>query len=185
MTDAQATAVGRDVDGDVRERVFAELVAGHRDRAVSIAWRLIGGDRGAAEDIAQEAFIKAYRSLDQFRGEGDMAAWFYRIVVRLAHNERRWRAVRERFARVAGRSAEPTFDGSRDHGLVRRIADAMERLSRGQREAFVLVYLEEMTITEAAETLERAPGTIKSHLHRALATMRAELGDLREGEEPK
>jgi RNA polymerase sigma-70 factor (ECF subfamily) len=53
-------------------------------------------------------------------------------------------------------------------------------LSAGQREAFVLVHMEGMTVVEAAETLNRAPGTIKSHLHRALKALRAELGDLRE-----
>ena len=55
---------GGDVD---RAQDFEAFVAAHRDRAVGLAWRLLGGDAAAAEDVAQEAFLRAYRGLDQFR----------------------------------------------------------------------------------------------------------------------
>ena len=63
--------------------------------------------------------------------------------------------------------------------LRRRIAEALGRLSRGQREAFVLVHLEGFTVRESAKLLGKKEGTVKSHLHRALRTLRSELGDLR------
>ena len=63
--------------------------------------------------------------------------------------------------------------------LRRRIAAALERLSAAQRETFVLVHLEGFSITEAAAVLGKAPGTLKSHLHRALVSLRETLGDLR------
>jgi RNA polymerase sigma-70 factor (ECF subfamily) len=68
------------------EQRFHMFVASHRDRARRLAWRLVGGDDAAAEDVIQEAFIKAYRALGQFREEASLATWFYRIVVRQAQN---------------------------------------------------------------------------------------------------
>jgi DNA-directed RNA polymerase specialized sigma24 family protein len=65
-----------------------------------------------------------------------------------------------------------------DPALRRRIGDAIAALPRGQREAFVLVHLEELTVAEAASATGRAVGTIKSHLHRALASLRDQLADL-------
>ena len=66
------------------ERRFAELVATHRDRALRLAWRLVGGDAAAAEDVTQEAFVRAWRGLPRFRGEAQLSTWLYRIVVHQA-----------------------------------------------------------------------------------------------------
>jgi RNA polymerase sigma-70 factor (ECF subfamily) len=81
------------VDADLDHR-FSELVAEHRDRAVRLAWRLVGGDSAAAEDVAQEAFLRAYRGLDRFREEAGLSTWFYRILVNEAHRFRRMRWLR-------------------------------------------------------------------------------------------
>lgn len=59
------------VDAD-RERRFAAFVSEHRSRAVGLAWRLVGGDGAAAEDVAQEAFVRAYRGLDRFREQASL-----------------------------------------------------------------------------------------------------------------
>ena len=160
------------------------FVASHRERAVGLAWRLVGGDGGAAEDVAQEAFIRAYRALGRFREEASMSTWFYRILVNEARRHRRWRWVRERFATEATEAAaDPRGAPPGDPALRLRIARALGRLSNGQREAFLLVHLEGMTVTEAAAITGRATGTVKSHLHRALRTLRANLADLDPGQE--
>ena len=99
-----------------REECFSTFVALQRDRARRLAWRLVGGDEAAAEDVTQEAFVKAYQALDSFRGEASLETWFYRILVRQAHNYRRWRAVRtlwqreseEEFRRSQHRSCKAT-----------------------------------------------------------------------------
>jgi RNA polymerase sigma-70 factor (ECF subfamily) len=65
-------------------------------------------------------------------------------------------------------------------GLGRRIAEALGRLTRRQREAFILVHLEGFTVRESAELLGKPTGTVKSHLHRALRKLRAELADLQD-----
>ncbi len=160
------------------EREFSAFVAQHQDRAVRLARRLLGGDLAAAEDVAQEAFLRAYRSLDRFRGESKVSTWFYRILVREASRHRRWRAVRQRFGSDAQEDwADPAPDAATDPLLRDRIGQALEKLSRGQREAFVLVRMEGWSIPEAAELLGRSTGTIKTHLHRASKALRMELTD--------
>ena len=130
-----------------REACFSAFVTLQRDRARRTAWRLVGGDEAAAEDVTQEAFIRAYRALDRFRGEASLETWFYRILVRQAHNHRRWRAVRALWhSESAAEPADPTSAVQGDPGLRRRIAQALDQLSRRQREAFVLVHLEGFTV---------------------------------------
>jgi RNA polymerase sigma-70 factor (ECF subfamily) len=174
----ERASAGESVELD-RERAFAAFVAAHRDRAVGMAWRLLGGDGAAAEDVAQEAFARAYRALGSFRGEASLPTWFFRILVNEAHRHRRWRWVRERFGGAMPEEPDdPQPAAAGDPALRARIARALIRLPRGQREAFVLVHLEGLTLREAAETTGRATGTLKSHLHRALRSLREQLADL-------
>jgi RNA polymerase sigma-70 factor (ECF subfamily) len=177
LWDVPANAEQR-VDID-RERAFTAFVAAHRDRAVGMAWRLLGGDGAAAEDVAQEAFARAYRALGSFRGEASLPTWFFRILVNEAQRHRRWRWVRERFGGpMPEEPDDPRPAALGDPALRERVARALDRLPRGQREAFVLVHLEGLTLREAAETTGRATGTLKSHLHRALRSLREQLADL-------
>jgi RNA polymerase sigma-70 factor (ECF subfamily) len=167
------------VDEAERGHRFDSFVREHRDRALGLAWRLLGGDRAAAEDVTQEAFVRAYRGLERFREQASMSTWFYRILVNEAHRHRRWRWVRRRFA--AELSEEPPDPRGQPYGdpaLRRRVARELEALPRGQREAFVLVHLEGFTVREAAAVTGRAVGTMKSHLHRALTTLRTRMADL-------
>lgn len=157
---------------------FEAFVASHRERAVRMAWRLVGGDDAAAQDVAQDAFVSAYRGLGRFRGEASLSTWFYRILVRQAHNYRRWRAVRERWSTTREDPPDPSSTPSGDPALRRRIASALDTLTRRQREAFVLVHLEGFSVREAAGLMGSREGTVKSHLHRALTHLRRELADL-------
>jgi RNA polymerase sigma-70 factor (ECF subfamily) len=162
-----------------REERFSAFVASHCERARRLAWRLVGGDEAAAEDVAQDAFVRAYQGLQGFRGEASLETWFYRILVRQAQNYRRWRAVRDLWRGVwedESPDVPPAEFG--DPGLRRRITRALDQLSRRQREVFILVHLEGFTVPECAELLGKPTGTVKSHLHRALTTLRAELADL-------
>ncbi|MFM7204634.1 MAG: RNA polymerase sigma factor [Myxococcota bacterium] len=162
------------------EQRFQALVSTHRERAVRMAWRLVGGDLAAAEDIAQEAFVKAWQALPTWRGDSELSTWFYRILLRQAANHRRWQGVRTFWhGLMKVQSEEGYHDLSRDAALQKRLAKALEQLSPGQREVFVLVHLEGFTLTEVAELLGKAPGTLKSHLHRALESLRESLQDVR------
>lgn len=161
-----------------RERRFAAFVATHRDHAVGLAWRLVG-DSSTAEDVAQEAFARAFRALDRFREESQLSTWFHRILLNEAHRHLRWRWVRRRFAGDMPEEPMDPLAGPRGDPILRaRVRAALDRLPRGQREAFVLVHLEGMTVVDAASVTGRAVGTIKSHLHRALRALRQDLADL-------
>jgi len=162
---------------DLEER-FSALVVSHRDRARRLAWRLIGGDESAAEDVAQDAFVKAYRALGSFRQDASLETWFYRILVNQAHKHRRWRGVRERWSAVWDERHAIDSPDAGAPALRRRIAEALAKLTRRQRESFVLVHLEGFTVRETGELLGTPEGTIKSHLQRALKALRRELSDV-------
>jgi RNA polymerase sigma-70 factor (ECF subfamily) len=177
-TSSRRSAERSSVEADL-ERRFRSLVTTHRERALRLAWRLVGGDEAAAEDVTQDAFVKAYRGLHGFRGDAALETWFYRILVRQAYSYRRWRAVRSLWTGGSFEDpADPRPSPLGDPALRRRIAAALDRLSRSQREAFVLVHLEGFRVRECAEVLGKPIGTVKSHLHRALSSLRRDLADL-------
>ena len=182
VTGAAALALDPDAALVDREARFCAFVASHRERAVRLAWRLVGGDEAAAEDVAQDAFLRAYKALPRFREEASLSTWFYRILVRQAQSYRRWRAVREVWTPVLeADAAAPGVAG--DPVLRGHIRRALQQLTRRQREAFVLVHLEEFSVREAAQVLRVADGTLKSHLHRALTKLREQLADLNDAEQ--
>lgn len=181
-----AAQIGKpDVLRRMKAESFDAFVEARRERAVRVAYRMLAGDESAAEDVAQNAFLRAHRALAGFRGEASLDTWFYRILVREVQRHRRWRAVRQLWS-ASSELAEEVLDerATGDPGLRRRIGAALERLSPAQRDAFVLVHLEELTVVEAAAALGKAVGTVKSHLHRALESLRLDLADLRR-QEPK
>lgn len=163
----------------VRE-AFERFVARYRERAVRIAFRLLGGDASGAEDAAQNAFLRAYLGIGGFRGDARLETWFYRILLREVARQRRRRSIRLVFGWPDEHLPEPPDPRPTSDPVVRRrVADALSRLTRAQREVFVLVHLEGFTLAQAAEITGKALGTSKSHLHRALASLREQLGDLR------
>jgi RNA polymerase sigma-70 factor (ECF subfamily) len=176
---------GADVAADDVEKVadleqrFTALVHRHRDRAWRLAWRLLKGDEAAADDVTQDALVRAYRGLSDFRDESKLETWFFRIVVRQAHTYRRWRAVRDLWHGSHETDApDPRQAAPGDPMLRRRIARALETLTTSQRDAFVLVHLEGFSVRETAGIMQKAEGTVKSHLQRALQSLRRELKDV-------
>lgn len=163
---------------DDRTARFCALVEAQRERSVRLAWRLTGGDRAVAEDVTQDALVAAYRALPRFRDQARLETWFYRILLRQAHSYLRWRRVREAWRSGAG-NQPPAEVAVADPEARHRIATALGRLPRNQRDCFLLVHGEGFTVREAAAILGKAEGTVKSHLHRALTALRRELGDLR------
>lgn len=167
-------------DGGERAGEFERFVARRSERAVRIAYRLLGGDQAAAEDAAQNAFLRAHLGLGRFRGEASLDTWFYRILLREVARQRRRKAIRLVFGVDPAQTPEISDPSPQPDPLLRqRIAAALSHLTRAQREVFVLVHMEGFTLAQAAEITGKALGTLKSHLHRALASLREELGDLR------
>jgi RNA polymerase sigma-70 factor (ECF subfamily) len=152
---------------------FVAFVDTHRERAVRVAFRLLG-DEQAALDVTQEAFLRASDKLGSLREPVALEAWFWKVLVRQAHNHRRWRKVR-RWVPFFESPAAPRLS---DPVLRRRIEASLARLTTRQRDAFVLVRLEGFSVEDAAKTLGCASGTLKSHLHRALTALRTDLADV-------
>ena len=119
------------------EVVFANFVAEHQVRAVRMAWRLSGSDQATAEEIAQDAFLKAQAQLSQLRDLKAMRSWFYKILARQATSYHRWATVRKNAARWLPLFA-PEPPALPDPTLREQIHLAMQNLSPGQREVFTL-----------------------------------------------
>lgn len=148
----------------------------NRDQAIRVAFRMGAGSQEAAEDLVQDAFVRAHHRIESLRDAKDVKAWFFRILVRLAANQRRHQDVRARHEDSV-RALYPTTTNelAPDPALRKHVRTAIDRLSESQRAVIVLVYLEQFTLDEAAAILERAPGTVRSHLHRALTSLRRDL----------
>lgn len=171
-------------DGEVVPRVLAGdpelyrvLVERYRRDFGRIAEALVG-DPDAAADALQEAFIRAFRSLDSCRDPDRFRPWFYRIVANQCHDQRRRRpAVPIEDVEVA---AKETADAAvQDDELAGRLEQALERLTPEQREAFVMKEVEGRSYAEMAGLLDMSADALKMRVHRARETLKELLGDLR------
>ena len=149
-------------------------------RVVKLAYAL-SGSRAGAEDIAQEAFLRAYRDWDRIRSYEHQAAWVRRVAANLATSGLRRRVVEARaLARLAARR-EPALDP-----LPAENADfwrAVRALPQRQAQAVALYYLEDRSIAQTAVVLDCAEGTVRAHLAKARRTLARRLR-LDAGEEP-
>ncbi len=174
--DVECSGLAAEASARTLETAFEALLETHAERAVRLASRFVSGDRAAAEDIAQEAFLRAWRALPRFRGDAELSTWLYRVVVNEALSQVRRRKLREGLRelldKVGVRAAPPATP---DPGLRARIEAALATLTASERAAFALVHLEGFTVEDAARIRGRRSGTIKSHLHRALVKLRREL----------
>jgi RNA polymerase sigma-70 factor (ECF subfamily) len=164
---------------------FEELVRMHQQSALRVAY-FVSGDADAAEDVAQEAFVKAYRALPRFREESAFRPWLLRIVRNEALNDRRRRGRQERLSLRL--SADPVSGGtaqSPETTVVTQqnqeaVLAAVERLPERGRQVVALRYLIGLSEEETATTLGVPVGTVKSRTSRALRALERALGD-REG----
>ena len=130
---------------------------------------LVAHDAAAAEDIAQEAFLAAIRSLDRFDRRRPFGPWLHRIVVNRAIDYARGRQLRAE-SELHDFGAEPPERGDA-HGLASSIA----RLPPEQRAVIVLRHLLDYTPGEIAELLDLPRGTVNSRLRRGLDALRDDL----------
>ena len=158
--------------------------------AVVAACARILGDRAEAEDVAQEAFVIAYRSLSTWRADGAFGAWLSRIAVRLAIRRAKSRKQVTWLDPIAAeadpdgherfRTASPTDAVDPAHNVIRTERDSMVRaavasLDEPYREVVALRFFGERSLQEIAEATDRPLGTVKTHLHRGLARLRRTL----------
>lgn len=160
---------------------YGDLVQRHMQRAFAIAYRILE-HREDAEDVVQDAFLRALENLDTLQAERPFHPWFYRIVANRAISFRRARRVRETDAlpeQLTASQPSPAQDAERAE-LRARLASAVAALPERQRLIVQFSELEGMTSTEIAEVLEIAPGTVRWHLHQLRHTLRTALEPLKE-----
>ena len=163
--------IGRAQSGDTA--AFRELVERHQARAYTLALRIL---RSApdAEEVSQDAFVRAWTALPGFRGEASFATWVYRIVARRAFD--RAQILKNRRARE---QAEDSFhdlaapeagdDDSLRAALLQRLVAS---LSPAQRAAVTMFYYEGRSVEQVAAILSMPENTVKTHLLRARAALR-------------
>ena len=145
------------------------LFAAHWPRAHRAAY-LVLHDAALAEDIAQESFLAAIRSLDRFDRRRPFGPWLHRIVVNRAID-----AARARSLRRETELTEHATDAEEHEPPDRELLAALARLPPDQRAVIVLRHLLGYTPGEIARTLDLPRGTVNSRLRRGLDTMRGEL----------
>ena len=175
LPDLELVAIARDAADPARgELAFRELVDRHRQRIYGLCCRILR-DPEDAEDAAQEAFVKAYRRLDSFRGDSQFFTWLYRVATNVANDHyqarRRRRAVES--ADVAVREPVRHDDRDRpDRALERQdlreaARRALDRVPPLFRTVLVLREYESLEYREIAEVLNISVGTVMSRLFRA------------------
>jgi RNA polymerase sigma-70 factor (ECF subfamily) len=171
---------------------FEEMVNRHWDRIYAMVHQLLRNPQDA-EEVTQDAFIRAHRGLANFRGDSAFSTWLYQIATNLARNRYWywWRRKRDHtvsfdqplgddntttFAEVfAGDSTSPG-DATVTQELVDRIAVGMEKLSARHREVLILRNVKNLSYEEIAVILGISVGTVKSRIARARDSLRELIG---------
>lgn len=139
---------------------------------------VLTGDQGLAEDLVQEAFVRLQR-VRTGPAPGSELPYLRRTVVNLSHgHHRRLRVVRAHRPEPAAHGRAAESDAVRRDGQ-RLVAEAVRGLPDRQRDCVVLRFYAELSDTEIAETLGISPGSVKTHLHRARASLASALEALR------
>jgi RNA polymerase sigma-70 factor (ECF subfamily) len=160
------------------------LVSKYMKRVVSIAWGIVRNAHDA-EDLAQEAFVKAFQTIGRFKSGEPFGPWIYRIVTNLSLDVVKHR---QRFRHEELQDSLPATRGDRAdlpavvNELARRIDEALESLPEMQRIVARLYLVEHFEHSEIATMTSLSEGTIRSHLSLARAKLREKLADLYEGE---
>ena len=172
---------------------FEGLVRRYSERAYRAAYRVVR-DQSQAEDVVQEALIKAYRGLRRFEARSSFYTWLYRIVVNLALDRRRrekrapaleWddTVAKEVDPRAVLPASEDPERSTRRHEVRALVAEGIQELPDGQREVLLLREVEGLSYEEIASTMGISKGTVMSRLHYARKKMVAFLQ--RAGIEPE
>jgi RNA polymerase sigma-70 factor (ECF subfamily) len=178
MDDAQLIPLA--ADGD--RAAFQLLVERHRRMVYRVAYQFAGNHHDA-DDIAQEVFIKVYRSLDRFRRDAQFTSWLYRIAMNACIDHRRRHGGRPeeggpRLALASACAAEPGPEERAYAGeLGRALRAAIDRLPPRQRLIFVMRHFEDLKLLDIARALGLAEGTVKRQLHAAVHRLRRILRD--------
>jgi RNA polymerase sigma-70 factor (ECF subfamily) len=195
-TKAQEVALDRMLIDRFRQgdqSAFEQMVTRYWDRIYTMVNQLLRNPQDA-EEVTQDAFIRAHRGLVNFRGESAFSTWLYQIATNLARNRYWywWRRRRDQtisFDQPIGTENETTLaevfpaeletpeDAAVTQEFVNRVAECMGKLSPKHREILVLRNVKNLSYEEIAEILAISVGTVKSRIARARESLRDKMGD--------
>ena len=171
---------------------FRELVERYKKNIYYLAHDLTGNHHDA-EDLSQEVFIKAFRSMNKFRGDAKLISWLYRITVNTAISQKRKKSVskmqlQENFEESINESDQINDsefsrnpEKKAESGLMRNhLERAIEKLTPREKSIFVLRHYNDLPQKEIAEILKINLGTVKSMLFRAIKKLQKELAFYKE-----
>ncbi len=174
------------------EAAFNEMVSRYWDRIYGMVHQLLRNQQDA-EEVTQDAFIRAHRALANFRGESAFSTWLYQIATNLARNRYWywWRRKRDKsvsfdqpvsddnptpLSEVFSTEMATPGDITVTQELVDHIAVGMEKISAKHREVLILRNVKNMAYEEIAEVLNISVGTVKSRIARARESLRDAIG---------
>ena len=193
-TKAQEVALDRALvfrfkNGD--QAAFEEMVSRYWDRIYAMVHQLLRNQQDA-EEVTQDAFIRAHRGLVNFRGDSAFSTWLYQIATNLARNRYWywWRRKRDKtisfdqpvgadnstpLSEIFVTKSETPEDAAITQELVDNIAEGMEKLSPKHREILILRNVKNLTYEEIADILTISIGTVKSRIARARESLRSKM----------
>lgn len=171
---------------------FDEMVIRYWDRIFSMVNQLLRNQQDA-EEVTQDAFIRAHRGLANFRGDSSFSTWLYQIATNLARNRYWywWRRKRDRsvsfdapvapdssttFAEIFPAEVETPEDAAVTQEFLDRVTAGMEQISEKHREILILRNVQNLSYEEVANILNISVGTVKSRIARARESLREKLG---------
>ena len=176
-----APLVNRAREGD--RAAFEELVRRHADRLYAVVIRF-GAPGGEAEEIVQEAFVRAWRAVGSFKGESQFFTWLYRIAINEAKRQMTRRGAELERVAADGMALETIGDPAPSPQLRAEHQDLREALERAvralpmdYRSPLVLRDIEGLSTSQAAAVMQLAEPAVKSRLHRARLAVREAMED--------
>ena len=158
---------------------FEELYRSHCDRIFGLCWRMCGGDNALAEDMVQEAFVRAWNKLHLFKGDSRFGTWLHRLTINVVLSDRRIRVKRLQREQEFSDDIERVQVGDRDvfAGLRKDLEAAISGLPERARTVLILYDIEGYKHNEIAKMTGMAVGSSKAQLHRARKLVREVLKD--------
>lgn len=183
MSDSRSGDDARDLELIARwkqgdERAASEIVARHADALARFA--AASGARTDIDELVQDTFVRAFNSLESFRGESSLRTWLFTIERRLLLDRRRAERRRRDDAEITEGDAATGYDALDDVVAAetqRRLNEAVERLSPTQREVFALRVGEGMSYKEIAEAVGTTEGAARVHYHNAMRAVKEFLDE--------
>jgi RNA polymerase sigma-70 factor (ECF subfamily) len=154
---------------------FDRLVLRYQRDVYRLCYRFVNNHEDA-NDLAQEAFLRAWRAIPRFRGESSFSTWLYRIAVNACLN---FRSVRRPVTQELPDALPDPMPGAEERlesdDDARRVREAIARLPEKQRATLILKVYQELTHQEVAQILGSSVGTVKANLFHALANLRRQV----------